>query len=130
MKIQSTVLKLNYPSKSIYDFLCTASNYEFLMPEGTTFSSVENAFNFQQNGMPLIAVRLKTAKPTEKIIWETAGGKVDFELSVLIEYIDENMIQVFFHFEGKLNPMLQMMVKKPLTNLLETFIEKLSKQHF
>ena len=128
MKIQSTPVKISYQQELVHLFLHTPSNYRSLMPDGVVFTHTENTFSFQQGGMPLIAVRLKSSTPFEKIIWETAGGSVAFELSLSIEKLSHGQSAVCFIFQGQLNPMLQMMVKKPLTNLLENFAQKLAQQ--
>jgi hypothetical protein len=49
------------------------------------------------------------------------GGSVPFELHANLEAIDgETKIQLVF--EGNINPMMQVMVKKPLTQFLEVLI--------
>jgi carbon monoxide dehydrogenase subunit G len=54
------------------------------------------------------------------------GGNVDFELHAnLEEFNGETKIQLVF--EGNINPMMQMMVKKPLTQFLEALIANAGK---
>lgn len=130
MKLQSSVAQLSSNEQSVYDFLAVPSNYKQLMLEEVVFDATENSFTFQQKGMPSIALKIKELQPFETVVWESAGGRIAFELRVIISRESAQQVAVCFDFEGDLNPMLTMMVKKPLTALLETFVEKLKHQTF
>jgi carbon monoxide dehydrogenase subunit G len=54
------------------------------------------------------------------------GGNVPFELQANLEDIDEKT-KIQLVFEGNINPMMQMMVKKPLTQFLEALIANVGK---
>ena len=71
--------------------------------------------------MPVIPLKLELQKPNTQIVMTADGGSVPFELHANLEAIDgETKIQLVF--EGNINPMMQMMVKKPLTQFLEVLI--------
>jgi carbon monoxide dehydrogenase subunit G len=54
------------------------------------------------------------------------GGNVPFELQANLEDINKKT-KIQLVFEGNINPMMQMMVKKPLTQFLEALIANVQK---
>jgi carbon monoxide dehydrogenase subunit G len=71
--------------------------------------------------MPTIPLKLERQIPNKQIVMAADGGSVPFELRANLEPIDqETKIQLVF--EGNINPMMQMMVKKPLAKFLEALI--------
>jgi hypothetical protein len=98
------------------------------MPEGATFSVGENnSFRFKLGGMPELSLRIKECIAPGTIILASSGGKVEFELIGLLEAINENQTKAQLQFKGDLNPMMAMMVKKPLTNFLEVLVGNMHK---
>jgi carbon monoxide dehydrogenase subunit G len=76
--------------------------------------------------MPTIPIKFVRQTPNKKIIMAADGGSISFELHANLESIDqETKIQLVF--EGNINPMMQMMVKKPLTQFLEALIANAGK---
>lgn len=127
MKLSSEQTTLVKTQEQCFDFLKQAANYEKLMPENTVkFELIqENGFLFQLKGMPEIALKLKNEQSPHHIVWEAAGGKIDFTLAVAIEKITAEETRVQFLFEGQLTAMLAMMVKKPLKKFIDTLSENL-----
>jgi carbon monoxide dehydrogenase subunit G len=76
--------------------------------------------------MPVIPLKLERQTPNTQIVMAADGGSVPFELHANLEAIDgKTKIQLVF--EGNINPMMQMMVKKPLTQFLEALIANTGK---
>lgn len=49
-------------------------------------------------------------------------------MKVNVDSINENESEAYIEFDGKFNPMIEMMAKKPLTSLIETIANKLEEK--
>jgi len=127
MKLESSIATVAKPIENVFEQLTLASTYELLMPEEASFRiKDEKHFSFKLGGMPVIPLKLERQTPNTQIVMAADGGSVPFELHTNLEAIDgETKIQLVF--EGNINPMMQMMVKKPLTQFLEALIANTGK---
>lgn len=127
MKLESSIATVAKPIENVFEQLTLASTYELLMPEEASFRiKDEKHFSFKLGGMPVIPLKLERQTPNTQIVMAADGGSVPFELHANLEAIDgETKIQLVF--EGNINPMMQMMVKKPLTQFLEALIANTGK---
>ncbi|MDA9201948.1 SRPBCC family protein [Flavobacteriaceae bacterium] len=127
MKLESSIATVAKPIEDVFDQLTQASTYELLMPEEASFRiRDEKHFSFKLGGMPVIPLKLERQTPNTQIVMAADGGSVPFELHANLEAIDgKTKIQLVF--EGNINPMMQMMVKKPLTQFLEALIANAGK---
>lgn len=127
MKLESSIATVAKPIEDVFDQLTQASTYELLMPEEASFRiRDEKQFSFKLGGMPVIPLKLERQTPNTQIVMAADGGSVPFELHANLEAIDgETKIQLVF--EGNINPMMQMMVKKPLTQFLEALVANAGK---
>ena len=127
MKLESSIATLAKPIEDVFEQLTRASTYELLMPEEVSFRiKDEKHFSFKLGSMPVIPLKLERQTPNTQIVMAADGGNVPFELHANLEAVDgETKIQLVF--EGNINPMMQMMVKKPLTQFLEALIANTGK---
>jgi uncharacterized protein YndB with AHSA1/START domain len=127
MKLESSIATVAKPIEDVFDQLTQASTYELLMPEEASFRiRDEKHFSFKLGGMPVIPLKLERQTPNTQIVMAADDGSVPFELHANLEAIDgKTKIQLVF--EGNINPMMQMMVKKPLTQFLEALIANAGK---
>ena len=127
MKLESSIATVAKPIEDVFEQLTRASTYELLMPEEASFRTKdEKHFSFKLGSMPVIPLKLERQTPNTKIIMAADGGNVPFELHANLEAVDgETKIQLVF--EGNINLMMQMMVKKPLTHFLEALIANTGK---
>jgi carbon monoxide dehydrogenase subunit G len=127
MKLESSTATVTKPIEEVFGKLTQANTYEQLMPEEASFQiKDEKHFSFKLGGMPVIPLKLERQTPNTQIVMAADGGSVPFELHANLEAIDgETKIQLVF--ESNINPMMQMMVKKPLTQFLEALIANTGK---
>jgi carbon monoxide dehydrogenase subunit G len=127
MKLESSIATVAKPIEDVFEQLTRASTYEQLMPEEASFKiKDEKHFSFKLGSMPVIPLKLERQTPNTQIVMAADGGNVPFELHANLEAVDgETKIQLVF--EGNINPMMQMMVKKPLTQFLEALIANTGK---
>ncbi len=128
MNLQSRVVLVSKPSKDIFDHLLQLKNYEQLMPENTEKFEIDGeSFVFGLKGMPEIRLVLKDKIANTKIILGAASSKMPFTLEVNITAINEASSNVQLNFNGEFNPMISMMVKKPLGKFIDTLIDNIEK---
>jgi carbon monoxide dehydrogenase subunit G len=129
MKLETHRQIIERSSQEVFDFLNDVKNFEKLMPENTSkFEAVGNkGFVFALSGMPEVALQLKEAVALNKIILESAGGKLDFNLDIDIQELSENKSETQFIFTGDFNAMIGMMVKGPISKLIETWVSNIPK---
>ncbi len=127
MKLESSKTLLAKPIEEVFNELSLASTYKRLMPAEVSFRMTdEEHFSFKLGGMPVIPLKLARKTPSNQIVLAADGGNVPFELTANLENIS-GQTEVQLTFDGNINPMMQMMVKKPLTQFLKSLIDNLQK---
>ncbi|NIJ46006.1 carbon monoxide dehydrogenase subunit G [Wenyingzhuangia heitensis] len=126
MKLETPVISIQKSTENIYNFLTDLKNFEQLMPSNIEKFEVDgDSFLFALSGMPEIRLVLKEQTPTHKIVLGAASSKLDFSLTILLNTIDDTKSKAQLLFDGKFNPMMAMMVKKPLTNFINALSDNL-----
>ncbi len=126
MQLETQKIEIKKSKEEVYTFLGDLKNFEQLMPESIQKFEVDGeSFLFALSGMPEIRLVLKEKSPHSKIILGAASSKLDFSLITELETIDENTTAAQLFFDGKFNPMMAMMVKKPLTNFINALSDNL-----
>ena len=74
--------------------------------------------------MPEIRLVVKEKQEFDKIILGAASSKLSFSLTAVINEISDNTCETQLLFDGDFNPMMAMMVKKPLQKFIDTLSEK------
>ena len=127
MTIESSIACVNSPIEEVFEKLTKASTYERLMPEEASFKIMdESHFSFKLGSMPVIPLKMERQNPHSQVVLAANGGNVPFELHANLSTV-EDQTQIQLVFEGDINPMMQMMVKKPLTQFLEALISNVQK---
>jgi carbon monoxide dehydrogenase subunit G len=128
MNLESAKVSVAKSSKEVFEFLSDLKNFEQLMPENTQKFEVDgDSFLFALKGMPEIRLILKEKTAFSNITLAAASSKLPFTLSGNLTEISENESQAQLIFSGDFNPMMAMMVKKPLTKFIEVLAENISK---
>ena len=128
MNLETKKSVINKSQKEFFEFLSDLNNFEQLMPENTDKFEVDGeSFLFSLKGMPEIRLVVKEKQEFDKIILGAASSKLNFSLTVLIDEVSVNTCESQLFFEGDFNPMMAMMVKKPLQNFIDTLTENSSK---
>jgi hypothetical protein len=114
---KTTVLKT---PEEVFAILDEVKHFKTLMPDNTVKFEVvnEGKFLFALQGMPEITLKFKEKHTPKKIVYESADGKVPFTLTLYIDAIENKKSEVQFVFEGEFNPMMTMMIKKPISNFI------------
>lgn len=128
MDIEGNKVVVKKSTKEVFDFFVNLANFEQLMPESTQkFEVEEDSFIFALKGMPEIRLVLGEKTPNSLVSLKAASSKLSFSLNAYIAESAENSSEVQLKFNGDFNPMMAMMVKKPLTSFIETLTENIAK---
>lgn len=125
MNLESKKTIINKSQKEFFEFISNLENFRQLMPENIEKFEVDGeSFIFSLKGMPEIRLVVKEKQEFDKIILGAASSKLNFTLITEISEISENSCETQLLFEGDFNPMMAMMVKKPLQKFIDTLSEK------
>ncbi|HEY4800253.1 MAG TPA: hypothetical protein VII99_14325 [Bacteroidia bacterium] len=131
MQIESDKAEINKPASEIFSFLTNFNNFQKLMPEQVVgWHSTENECHFTIKNLATIGMKIidKTPNSLIKISSMPApNGKLplDFILSVHLTETAPDKCTGQFVFEAELNPMLKMMLEKPLSKFFNLLAEKM-----
>ena len=128
MNLETKKSVINKSQKDFFEFLSDLNNFEQIMPENTDKFEVDGeSFLFSLKGMPEIRLVVHEKQEFDKIILGAASSKLNFSLTVLIDEVTSETCETQLFFEGDFNPMMAMMVKKPLQKFIDTLTENSSK---
>jgi len=128
MEIKGNTVNVNKSDEALFSFFTQVGNFEQLMPESTQKFEVDgDSFLFALKGMPEIRLVLKETTKFSDVTLGAASSKLPFTLSSKIDKIADDQSNVQLIFKGDFNPMMAMMVKKPLTNFIDTLTENIAK---
>lgn len=126
-KIESDVVQVENSAENVYNYLSDFNNFEKMMPsQVTNWKSTSDECSFMLNGMATIGMKIVEKTPHKKITINSFG-KVPFEFQLFI-YTSEtgaNACTGQLVFESDLNPMLKMMVVKPLGNFFNLLAHRM-----
>jgi len=126
-KLESEKVQIDNSAQNIFNYLSDFRNFEKLMPsQVTNWQATAEECSFTINGMATIGMKIIEKTPNSKITI-TSNGKVpfDFKLFVLITETGANSCVGQIMFESDLNPMMKMMVAKPLGNFFNMLAQKM-----
>lgn len=128
--LESNIVSHMTSAKKIFSFLADLNHFEALMPEQVSdWQSTAKEASFNINGMATLSMCIKEELPYSKLVYRSQGEN-PFEYSLIcnIEELTPETVTTKLSFEADLNPMLKMMLVKPLTNLLNILNDKLAQQ--
>lgn len=128
MNIEGAKVTINKSAEEAFQFFTVLDNFEQLMPENTQKFEVDgDSFVFALKGMPEIRLVLGERVEFSKVSLGAASSKLSFSLTAHIDAVSDSSSDVQLRFEGDFNPMMAMMVKKPLTAFINTLTENIAK---
>ena len=128
MKIESEKTDVNNSAEKTFNFLSDFNNFQKLMPpQVTNWQSTADECSFTISGMASLGMKIVSKTPNSEIKIISNGGKIPFtfNLNVLITEAGENKCVSQLVFESDMNPMLKMMVEKPLGNFFNLLASRM-----
>ena len=124
--IESQAVTINNTDEEIFNFISDFTNFAELMPPQVQDVKItQDTCSFSVQGMPNIKLKISERTPFSSVKMSAEDGKLPFTLCCSLKKEGESQCIAQFHFEAELNPMMKMMVAKPLTNFLNLLAEKL-----
>jgi carbon monoxide dehydrogenase subunit G len=133
IKLESKIGKINSPEEKAYNFLSSFNNFKEFIPEDKiqNWESTENFCRFNIEGIGETGMRIVKKEPFKLIkIAGDESGKIDFNFWIQLKQIAENDTRIRLTIQAHINPMFQIVVKKPLQNFLDTLVEHIEKMDF
>ncbi|MBN1599485.1 MAG: SRPBCC family protein [Bacteroidales bacterium] len=133
MKLESRIGKIEKPDKKIYEFLTNFNNFKNLVPEDkvSNWYSDENECRFTVNPIGETGVKIVEKEPYKLIkLTSLEQSQYNFIFWVQLKSIEENGTRLKITMQADLNPMLQMMAKKPLQEFLNKLVDQLERYSF
>lgn len=129
MKLESHKVTVEKSAEYLFNALNDVKNFETLMPDNVVKFEVldETTFIFGLKGMPEIKLRMKDKTEFSEIVLGAASDKLPFTLTADLKTLSENTTEVYLHFDGEFNAMMAMMIKGPISKLIEAFANNMHK---
>ena len=128
MEINSSTSTVDQSTEMLFSKLSEVDNYKQLLPEGAAFTAIsDNQFRFTLGGLPEIVLSISEKKPNESIVLKSSNNKISFSQRVQLTEVSSDQTNIQLHFKGDFNPMMAMMVKKPLTQFMESLVSNMHK---
>lgn len=130
--INSDTFRIEASQTRVFAFLSDIGNFRHLMPEQViNWHSENNRCSFTIKGMADLSMRTSETIPAHSVVIVSDNpSPFDFTLFCNIKGISEAQSEVNFRFEAELSPMFAMLVRNPLTTLLNTFGRKASEINY
>jgi hypothetical protein len=127
VNIESETRTISKSDINLFNFLSDFRNFDKLMPDKVVnWQSTENTCYFTINGLTSLGMEIVEKTPYSRIkIRENNKAPFQFDFIIDLEKIDELSTKIRMSINAEMNPMLSMMVTKPLKNFLDILINKL-----
>ena len=126
-RIESKTVTIRKSAEVLHGILSKFDNFSKFMPDSVTkFEADDTSFKFGLKGLPEVRLVLEDSQAPNLIKLKSASGKIDFSLSALITALTDDSSDLKFEFEGEFNPMVKMMVERPLKAFIEELVNKVA----
>lgn len=132
-KIESRIGTIASNEERVYNFISNFNNFKQFIPADKLqdYQSTEDSCKFSVPNMGQVGLRIveKTPFNTVKVSGDGIANQ-QFNLWVQLKQVGENDTKVKITIKAELNPMLKMMVSKPLQNFVDKLVEAMERLQF
>ena len=127
MEINKESKEIPYSSEKIYTYIIDINNYEnILKNEIKSFDKIsENEFKIKIGSMPGIKLILEKNLTDEYVKLISNDSIFNFSIIIYVNQISEKSSKVTVKFIGSFSSMIEMMIRKPLENFIESLKNKI-----
>jgi hypothetical protein len=131
-KIESKKIDIYSPAEKIFDFLADFTHFSLLLPDKVeNWKATKDKCSFTLTGLSDFGMQISQRNPYSSIQIindEEIKMPVKFEFVWLFtnEELSKTRVQAVFNLD--INPMMLMMVKKPLSNFMDVLVDKLKEK--
>lgn len=131
-KIESKKVEINKSSKEVFDFLANFTNFSLLVPDKVENwkATIDNC-SFTIKGLTDFGMKISQRNEFTSIVIvndEAVSMPVKFVFNWFFKSISKNKVEVEIVFNLDINPMMAMMVKKPLGDFVNVLVDKLKEK--
>lgn len=131
-KIESKKVEINKSSKEVFDFLANFTNFSLLVPDKVENwkATIDNC-SFTIKGLTDFGMKISQRNEFTSIVIvndEAVSMPVKFVFNWFFKSISENKVEVEIVFNLDINPVMAMMVKKPLGDFVNVLVDKLKEK--
>lgn len=133
MRLESKIGNIKHKDEDIYTFLTDFNNLKNLVPADKVqnWQADENSCRFTVAPLGEAGVKILEKEPYKLIkLTGIDTVKYTFYLWIQIKQLAESDSRIKLTMEVDLNPMMQMMVKKPLQEFLDKVVDQLEVVNF
>ncbi|MBN2484841.1 MAG: SRPBCC family protein [Bacteroidales bacterium] len=130
MRIESKVGKIPRKDETVYNFFSDFDNFKSLIPADKVknFSSQGDSCSFSIDMIGDTGLKIIEKEPYKLIKLSSPGqSKFEFKLWIQLKDLGDETTAVKLTLETFLNPMLEIMAKKPLQNFVDTLADQLGR---
>lgn len=127
-KIESRIGKINSSDEKIFNLLSKFNNFNNFIPQDKVknYVATEDTCNFNIDGIGDFGMKIIERDPFSLIkIMNDEKVPFNFNFWIQIKSVSENDTRIKLTIKAELNAMLKMVAKKPLTNFVNTLVDKL-----
>ena len=127
MEINKESKEIPYSSEKIYTYIIDINNYEnILKNEIKSFDKIsENEFKIKIGSMPKIKLILEKNLFDEYVKLISNDSNFNFSITIYVNQISEKSSKVTVKFIGSFSSMIEMMIRKPIENFIESLKNKI-----
>src|SRR5574344_340084 len=131
-KIESKEVEISSPKEKIFDFLSDFTNFSLLVPDKVeNWKATKERCSFKVTGLSDFGMEISKITPYSSI--EIVNDKeistpFSFTFNWDFNPINDSKTKVRSFFNLDINPMMSMMVKKPLQNFMDVLVDKLKEK--
>ncbi len=131
MKINTKPKTINASDEVVFNFLADMNNYQELFPEDKikNWTSTDDNCLCEVKNMGKIGLKKAATTPYSLIYLDSEKAPFKFTLNIFVNKTDTNLCAAHIEFDGDINPFMKMMVEKPLTDFLQSLVDKLEKKY-
>ncbi len=125
--IESKHVDIQRSAEEVFNYLEDLNNFHELLPRDkiSDFTSDGASCSFKISGMSTIGLKTVEKVPFEKLVLDSVDSPFKFTLTIHVKSGVKGGCEAFQVATLDLNPMMKMMVEKPLTNLFNHISDRL-----
>src|SRR5574344_1080833 len=131
-KIESKEVEINSPKEKIFNFLSDFTNFSLLVPDKVeNWKATKEKCSFKVTGLTDFGMEISNKTPFTSIVIvndKDISSPFPFTFNWEFDSINDSKTKVRSFFNLDINPMMSMMVKKPLQNFMDVLVDKLKEK--
>ena len=131
-KVESKEVEINSSAEKIFNFLSDFTNFSLLVPDKVeNWKATKEKCSFKVTGLTDFGMEISNKTPFTSIVIvndKDISSPLPFTFNWEFDSINDSKTKVRSFFNLDINPMMSMMVKKPLQNFMDVLVDKLKEK--